>query len=102
MRRLPPSEFDHLIEAGSTGYLPLFYQDWIHESYANLEEVKKLSFTHAAEVVEAGFKKMEKHQSIERKKTALQALNTNEREIFVRSFMKLVEYRTLDRLRELH
>lgn len=102
MRRLPPNEFDHLIEAGSFGHLPLFYQDWIHQSYANLEEVKKLSFSYAAEIVEAGFKKMEKHKSIERKKTALQALKDEERELFVRSFMKLVEYRTLDRLRELH
>lgn len=102
MRRTPPSEFDYLIEAASSGHLPLFYQDWIHESYANLEEVKKLSFSLAAEVVQAGFKKMEKHQSLDRKKTALQALKSEDRELFVRSFMKLVEYRTLDRLRELH
>ena len=102
MRRQQPQEFDHLIEAARDGYLPLFYQDWIHASYADLEEVKKLSFSHAAEVVEAGFKKMEKHRTIERKKTALQALQDPERELFIRSFMKLVEYRTLDRLRELH
>lgn len=102
MRRVQPQEFDHLIEAGSTGYLPLFFQDWIHESYADLEEVKKLSFSYAAEIVEAGFKKMEKYNTIERKKTALQALKNDERELFIRSFMKLVEYRTLDRLRELH
>lgn len=102
MRRMPPNEFDHLIEAGSQGHLPLFFQDWIHESYADLEEVKKLSFSLAAEVVEAGFKRMEKYNTIERKKTALQALKSEDRELFIRSFMKLVEYRTLDRLRELH
>ena len=58
MRRVQPQEFDHLIEAGSTGYLPLFYQDWIHESYANLEEVKKLSFSYAESRYQWGRLKM--------------------------------------------
>lgn len=93
---------DQLIEAGSTGYFPLFYQDWIHESMASIKDNKKISFSRAAETVHRVYKQIACHHSIERKKTAIQALRADERNDFVLSFMKMVEYRTLDRLKELH
>lgn len=93
---------DQLIEAGSAGYYPLFYQDWIHESFSDAAEVKRMSFSRAAETVHRVYKQIERHHSIERKKTAIQALKNDERKDFVLSFMKMVEYRTLDKLRELH
>lgn len=103
MRKLQEAQgLDQLIEAGSTGYFPLFYQDWIHESYADQSEARKMSFSRAAEVVHRVYKQIERHHSIERKKTAIQALKNDERKDFVISFMKMVEYRTLDKMRELH
>lgn len=93
---------DQLIEAGSTGYFPLFYQDWIHESLHANKEMKKISFSMAAETVHRVYKQIECHRSIERKKTAIGALPDKDRNDFVISFMKMVEYRTLDRLKELH
>ncbi len=103
MRKLKDTHgLDHLIEAGSSGYLPLFYQDWIHESFSDLTECRKMSFSHAAETVHRVYKQIERHHSIERKKTAIQALQNDERKDFVISFMKMVEYRMLDKLRELH
>jgi hypothetical protein len=103
MRKMQEAQgLDQLIEAGSTGYLPLFYQEWITESFADKSEVKKMSFSRAAETVHKVYRLIEKHHSIERKKTAIQAMNNEERKDFVLSFMKMVEYRTLDRLKELH
>ncbi len=93
---------DQLIEAGSSGYFPLFYQDWIHESFADKATVQKISFSRAAETVHRFYKQIERHSSIERKKTAIQALGNEDRTDFILSFMKMVEYRTLDKLRELH
>lgn len=93
---------DQLIEAGSSGYFPMFYQDWILESFADPSEVRKMSFSRAAETVHRVYKKIERHSSIEKKKTAIQALQNNERKDFVLSFMKMVEYRALDKLKELH
>jgi hypothetical protein len=95
-------DLDQLIEAGSSGYLPLFYHAWIHESFADMAEVKRISFSRAAETVHRVFGQIERHQSIERKKTAIQALKNDERKDFILSFMKMVEYRTLDNLKELH
>lgn len=103
MRKLQEAQgLDQLIESGSAGFFPLFYQDWIHESLSDAIEVKRMSFSRAAENVHKVYKQIERHSSIERKKTAIQALKNDERKEFVISFMKMVEYRTLDKLRELH
>jgi hypothetical protein len=103
MRKLQDAHnLDQLIEAGSAGFYPLFYQDWILESYQNPQEVRKISFSIAAENVHRVYKQIERHSSLDRKKTAIQALKNEERKEFVLSFMKMVEYRTLDKLKELH
>lgn len=95
-------DLDQLIEAGSSGYFPLFYRSWIHESFADVAEVKRMSFSKAAETVHRVFNQIERHSSLERKKTAIQALKNEDRKDFVLSFMKMVEYRALDKLTELH
>lgn len=103
MRKLQDTQgLDQLIEAGSSGYFPLFYQDWIHESFADVAEVKRMSFSRAAETVHRVYRQIERHHSLDRKKTAIQALQNDERKEFVLSFMKMVEYRSLDKLKELH
>lgn len=103
MRKLQEAQgLDQLIEAGSSGYYPLFYQDWIHESFSDPSNVTRMSFSRAAETVHRVYKQIERHSSLERKKTAIQALKSDERKDFVLSFMKMVEYRALDKLRELH
>lgn len=103
MRKLEEAQgLDQLIEAGSSGYFPLFYQDWIVESFKVQGPVGKLSFSRAAETVHRVYKQIERHHSIERKKTAIQALKPEDRNDFVLSFMKMVEYRALDKMRELH
>lgn len=103
MRKMQEAQgLDQLIEAGSSGYLPLFYQEWIAESFADKNEVKRMSFSRAAETVHRVYGKIEKHHSIEKKKTAIQALTSDDRKEFVLSFMKMVEYRALDKMKELH
>lgn len=103
MRKLQEAQgLDQLIESGSAGFFPLFYQDWIHESLADAVEVRQMSFSRAAETVHRVYKQIERHSSIERKKTAIQALKNDERKDFVLSFLKMVEYRALDKMRELH
>ena len=103
MRKMQEAQgLDQLIEAGSTGYLPLFYQEWITESFADKNEVRRMSFSRAAETVHKIYRQIERHHTIEKKKTAIQALTNDDRKDFVLSFMKMVEYRALDKLKELH
>ncbi len=103
MRKLQEAHgLDQLIEFGSAGFFPLFYQDWILESFSDETEVKNISFTRAAETVHQIYQKIERHHSLERKKTAISALDNGERRSFVLAFMKMVEHRTLDKVKELH
>ena len=103
MRKMQEAQgLDQLIEAGSSGYFPLFYQDWILESFADVAIVKKMSFSRAAETVHRVYRQIERHNTIEKKKTAIHALKAEDRNDFILSFMKMVEYRALDRMRELH
>jgi hypothetical protein len=103
MRKLQEARgLDQLIEAGSAGFFPLFYPAWIQESFADAQDIRKMSFSRASETVHRIYRQIEAHQSLERKKSAIQALQSAERKDFIVSFMKMVEYRTLDRLRELH
>ncbi len=103
MRKLAETQqgLNHLIEAGSSGFFPLFHQDWIKESFQE-DNQPRISFSKAAENVERYYQQLKRHSSIERQQTALMALKQNERAEFVRSFMKMVEFRSLDRLKELH
>jgi hypothetical protein len=103
MRKLQDrQELDQLIEAGSFGHFPLFYQSWIRESFSDSNELKKITFSRAAETVHKIFDKIERHRGIEKKKVAIQALTDVERNQFIVSFIKMVEYRTLDKLKDLH
>lgn len=92
-------ELTQLIQLAATGHLPLFHREWIHESFSS---GTRLSFARATRIVEEGLKRLERHSSWERKQTALAAFSENERKVFIQSFFKMVEYKTLDQLKELH
>lgn len=103
MRKLAETNqgLNHLLEAGSSGFFPLFHQDWIKESLQDAHH-PRISFSKAAENVERYYQQIKRHSSIERQQTALMAFNQDERNEFIRSFIKMVEFRSLDRLKELH
>lgn len=87
------------IELAKTGHYPLFFQEWLDGS---MKEARPISFTSANKNVKELFKKLSKHRTIEKKKTALISLNELEREEFIRSFFKVVERDILKDLKSLH
>jgi hypothetical protein len=94
-----PDELAILLNLATRGHLPLFHQDWIRDSFV---ENKRLSFARASRIVEDGLKKLNRHRSFDRKQTALSAFSVDERRTFIQSFFKMVEYKTLDQIKELH
>jgi hypothetical protein len=93
-------ELSMLLDLASQGLLPLFHQEWIRESFGG--PGRRMSFARASKVVQDGLKRLERHQSFDRKQTALGAFSNDERQEFIQSFFKMVEYKTLDGLKELH
>ncbi|MBY0515489.1 MAG: hypothetical protein K2P81_01170 [Bacteriovoracaceae bacterium] len=95
----PKDELGLLLTLAAQGHLPLFHKEWIRDSFT---DNRRLSFARASRIVEEGMKKLERHQSWSRKQTALGALTTADRREFIQSFFKMVEYKALDQLKELH
>ncbi len=89
----------HYINLAKTGQLPLFFNEWLK---APLEEERPVSLAKANRTVRSFFKKCEKHRGLERKKTLLIALPDDERQDFIRSFLKVVERDIIKDLRNLH
>jgi hypothetical protein len=93
------TDLGQLITLASQGHLPLFHQQWIRDSFS---ENRRLSFARASRIVEEGLKRLERHQTYDRKQTALGAFSASERHEFIQSFFKMVEYKALDQMKELH
>ena len=80
------------------GHYPLFFSEWLKES---VKSHHKLSFKKAGHNVQHTFKLLERHNTIEKKKTALIRMDKITREEFIRSFLKIVEHETLKKVNNL-
>ncbi|MBT7608815.1 MAG: hypothetical protein HN576_03605 [Bacteriovoracaceae bacterium] len=99
IRRSHEKSFKSLIDLGTKGFFPLFYDTWLHD--AKSSETKTLS-SHEKRKAKVIMQKLHKHKSIERKKTLLLSLTSQERNYFIKAFLKLVEGKILDEKPELH
>ncbi|MCO4755738.1 MAG: hypothetical protein KC478_14755 [Bacteriovoracaceae bacterium] len=87
------------INMAKTGHYPLFFSEWLDGS---LKEARPVSYKNAKQNVNEVFDKLAKHKSIERKKTMMESLSTDERSEFIQSFFKMVERDILKDLKSLH
>lgn len=85
-------EYKNFITLGATGHYPLFFSEWLAES---LEYKQNISYKKAGHNVKHIFKQLEKHKTIEKKKTALIGMDRLSRQEFIRSFLKIVEHETM-------
>jgi hypothetical protein len=92
-RRSNEKSLKSLIDLGTKGFFPMFYDTWLHD--AKNGETKTLT-SHEKRKAKIIMEKLQKHKSIERKKTLLLSLTLKERNYFVKAFLKLVEGKILD------
>lgn len=95
------TQLDTLLDLAGRGLWPLFDQGWIIESTQD-KDSRRLSLGMANRIVKEGMKRLERHTSLDRKKTALGAFSERERKVFIQSFVKMVEYKALDITKEFH
>lgn len=87
-----------LIELGVKGYFPLFHPSWTEEIYSKDKEyLTKKDRKKAKEIMN----RLLNHRGIERKKIILLSLKEEERKLFIRSFMDMVEDKIIDKKPEL-
>lgn len=94
------NEIDNLIELGSKGHYPLFFNEWINESIKT--DFPHITLHEAKSKVTYHITKLAKHKDLQRKKTAITALNDRERMYFIKCFLKMVEFAIIDNHRDLH
>jgi hypothetical protein len=91
--------FKSLIDLGTQGHFPLFDLRWLGD-IRGLEPNKLTN----AEKLQAKkiIKRLAKHKTLERKKTILISLAKNERQLFIRAFLNMVEGKIIDLGQDLH
>ncbi len=88
-----------LIELGTKGYYPLLHPEWIEEvCQLGSIQLNKEETIKAKEIM----RKVVKHKTIDRKRTVLLALPHNERMLFVRAFLSMVEGKLFNDQMEFH
>lgn len=90
-------ELNNYISMAITGYYPLFESTWLKDS----NTLNRMSINKANKNVRDVFTKISRHKSSDRKKMAITLMPDNERQLFVQSFLKLVDYNTLEKTRTL-
>lgn len=91
---------DDLIEAGVKGHFPLFYPEWLPKC---IRKRQKRSFTSSEKkIVRDVFARIDQHRDIDRKRTILLTLGEEERKLFVRAFLGLVEARLISKKIKIH
>ncbi len=94
-------ELKSLISMAQTGYYPLFFKEWIDDSLGE-NYYQKINMVRAKKNIISTLGKLSKHKSLDRKKMALLQLAPKERKQFIQSFFKMIEYNTLENIKELH
>ena len=87
-----------LVDLATRGFYPLFEDNWLEEVWN--DRPKKLTGNEKAKA-KTLFKRVCEHRSLERQRTVFWSMKNEERKLFKRAFMKMVENRILDSRPEL-
>ena len=93
------NEMKSYITLASAGHFPLFFKEWLEEGVSSQGP---MSYQVANRNVRETFKKLSRHRTEQKKKTALTGLNKEDRDVFVKSFIKVVEHNVLKDIKTLH
>ena len=91
----------YLIELGTKGHYPLFFNDWVNEYYTNnrtSQPPKYSTLKKAKQQISERYNELSKHRNLDRQRMALQALGDGKREEFISSFMVVVESKIMDKI----
>lgn len=96
--KAPKVDYKNYLKLAETGHYPLFFNEWLIES---LDSPQNITFRKANHNVKNVFSQLERHKTIEKKRTALIGMDRVSREEFIRSFFKVVEHEVLKDVKSL-
>jgi hypothetical protein len=83
------------------GHYPLFHESWMTRNSLQKKNFLKITGVERARAKKL-FNNVLKHRHLERKKIILLSMSDDDRDLFIKAFMNLVEGRILDQKMELH
>lgn len=84
---------DYYLSLGGSGQFPLFYKDWFGNINLTQENYKLKNGT---KILNKYFKKISKYRTLDKKKTAISAMNECDREEFLNTFFYVLEEKILN------
>lgn len=91
----PEESLEALIEMGSKGHYPLFYDEWLKMPFIKHKNFFKLTGTERTRAKKL-FALISKHKRIEHKRTIISAFEQKDRELFIKAFMNLVQSKAIN------
>lgn len=86
--KAPKVDFKNYLEMAKYGHYPLFFEEWLSDSFEENSPTITRKATHNVRHV---FNLLSRHNTVEKKKTALISMDKTSRQEFIRSFFKIVE-----------
>ena len=90
-----------LIHLGTQGHFPLFHYSWLADPVMKEKKFQKITGLERARAKKL-FQRVSKHRQLEHKKTVLLSMDEEDRKLFMKAFLKLVEGKILDQKPEIH
>lgn len=90
-----------LINLGTQGHFPLFHSSWLMEPELKEKKYNKITGLERARAKKL-FLRVSKHRNLEHKKTVILSMADDDRKLFMKAFLKLVEGKILDLKPEIH
>lgn len=84
----PKIEYKNYLEMAKFGHYPLFFEEWLSETLSQDNPMPARKATHNVRHV---FNLLSRHNTVERKKTALISMDKVSRQEFIRAFFRVVE-----------
>ncbi len=90
-----------LIHLGTQGHFPLFHSSWLKDPEMKEKKFQKITGLERARAKKL-FQSVSKHRLLDRKITVLLSMSDDDRKLFMKAFLKLVEGKILDQKPEIH
>lgn len=97
----PEESMKALIHLGTQGHFPLFHPSWLLGPELKEKKYSKITGLERARAKKL-FLRVSKHRQLEHKKTVLISMDDEDRKLFMKAFLKLVEGKILDQNPEIH
>lgn len=88
-------EIENYLLMAQNGHMPLFFKEWLVQPSEKAISSNKISYMRASKNVKSVFNDLSRHKTLSKMQTAIISMETEKRDEFMISFLKMVEHKNL-------